>query len=334
MVQVGTQNRSSTLLRQVFDDLRRGQIGAIRYAHALVFRARDGIGTVNTPTPLPATVDYDLWCGPAPKTPLMRKQLNYEWHWFWATGNGEMGNNGIHVIDLCRWALGQNQPPPRAMSIGGRFAFNDCGETANTQIALLDYQPAPIISEIRNVGVSKGKDALGKFRNQNHGLIIDCEGGYFAGDASGGALFDKQGKKIKDFQDDGSSKGLETSHMSNFVAAIRSRKAGDLAAEALEGHHSAACCHMANVSYRLGKQARPEVIRETIQSNRELSDAFERCREYLRENGVDLGATPAVLGPWVTYDSKQERFVKDHADQANAFSQREYRQPFVVPKIA
>ena len=94
-----------------------------------MYRAREGIGTVNTPTPLPDTVDYDLWCGPAPKIPLMRKQLHYEWHWFWATGNGEIGNNGIHVIDLCRWALGQNQPPPRAMSIGGRFAFNDCGET-------------------------------------------------------------------------------------------------------------------------------------------------------------------------------------------------------------
>src|SRR5213596_533272 len=107
---------------------------------------------------------------------------------------------------------------------------------------------------------------------------------------------------MKDFADDGRSKGMETSHMANFLAAVRSRKAGTLAAEALEGHHSAACCHMANVSYRLGKQARTEAIRETIQANRELSDAFERCHEYLRENGVDLGATPAVLGPWVTFD--------------------------------
>ena len=334
MVQIGTQNRSSTLLRQVFDYLRSGQIGSIRYAHALVYRARDGIGSVSTPTPLPDTVDYDLWCGPAPKTPLMRKQLHYEWHWFWATGNGEMGNNGIHVIDVSRWALGQHQPPPRAIGIGGRFAFNDCGETANTHIALFDYQPAPLICEVRNVRASKSPDAMGRFRNQNHGLVIDCEGGYFAGDASGGELFDKQGKKIKEFPDDGSSKGLETSHLSNFVAAVRSRKSGDLAAEALQGHHSTACCHMANVSYRLGKQARPEVIRETIQANREFSDAFERCLEYLRENEVNLDTTPAVLGPWVTFDSKQERFVNGLADQANALSQREYRQPFVVPKIA
>ncbi|MSU20405.1 MAG: Gfo/Idh/MocA family oxidoreductase [Pedosphaera sp.] len=334
MVQVGTQNRSSPLLRQAFDYLRSGQVGRIRYVHALVYRARDGIGTVNTPAPLPATVDYDLWCGPAPKTPLMRKQLHYEWHWFWATGNGEMGNNGIHVIDISRWALGQNQPPPRAMSIGGRLAFNDCGETANTHIAMFDYQPAPLICEIRNVRASKSPDAMGKFRNKSSGLVIDCEGGYFAGDASGGALFDKQGKKIKDFPDDGSSKGLETSHMANFVAAVRSRKANEMAAEALQGHHSTACCHMANISYRLGKQARSEVIRETIHAKPELSDAFERCREYLRENEVNLETTPASLGPWVTFDSKQERFVGDFANDANSLSQREYRQPFVVPKIA
>lgn len=334
MVQVGTQNRSSTFLRGAFDRLRSGEIGPIRYAHTLVYRPRDGIGTIDTPTPLPPTVDYDLWCGPAPKTPLMRKQLHYEWHWFWATGNGEMGNNGIHVIDICRWGLGQYQPPPRAMSIGGRFAFNDCGETANTHIALLDYQPAPIICEIRNVTASKSTDAIGKFRNRKGGLVIDCEGGYFAGDASGGALFDKQGKKIKDLPDDGSSKTLETTHLGNFIAAVRSRKSADLAAEAQVGHYSTACCHMANVSYRLGKQAPPEAIQETIRANHELSDAFERCRHYLRENKVDLDATPAVLGPWVTYDSKAERFIKDHADQANAFSEREYRKPFVVPNIA
>ena len=336
MVQAGTQTRSRPLLRQAFDYLHSGELGPIRFAHCLVYRARDGIGKVTTPTPVPATVDYDLWCGPAPKGPLMRKQLHYEWHWFWATGNGEMGNNGIHVIDICRWALGQNQPPPRAMSIGGRFAFDDCGETANTQIALLDYQPAPIICEVRNVRAGKDPAAIGKFRNltSSAGVVIDCEGGYFAGEAPTGAFFDKDGKKIKDITDDGSSQRLEVLHLSNFVAAVRSRKAADLAAGALEGHRSAACCHIANISHRLGKESAPEAIGEAIQANRELSDAFERCRDYLRANGVDLSATPAVLGPWVSYDSRHERFVHGFADQANGLSQREYRPPFVLPKLA
>jgi predicted dehydrogenase len=333
MVQVGTQNRSSTLLRQVFDFLRGGQLGAIRYAHALVYRARDGIGRVDAPMPPPVTVDYDLWCGPAPKAPLTRKQLHYEWHWFWSTGNGEIGNNGIHVIDVCRWGLGQNQPPPRAMSIGGRFGFDDCGDTANTQIALFDYQPAPLICEIRNVRVAKGVAPMGKFRNQNRGVIIDCDGGYFAGDSTGGAIFDSKGKKIKDILDEGGSKLLETAHLSNFIAAVRSRQNSDLAAEALQGHLSAACCHMANISHRLGKESPPDEIRETIERNRELTDAFDRCRDYLRNNGVDLGATRVTLGPWVTFDPKEERFVQDFSEAANKLSRRQYRDPFVVPEI-
>jgi predicted dehydrogenase len=333
MVQVGTQSRSSTFLGRVFDDLRGGLLGPLRYAHALVYRPRDGIGKVSSPTPLPASVDYDLWSGPAPRTPLMRKQLHYEWHWFWATGNGEIGNNGVHVMDLCRWALGQSQPPPRAMSLGGRFAFNDAGETANTHIALLDYPSAPILCEVRNVRVTQGANAMGNFRNQNRGLVIDCAGGYFAGDASGGALFDNQGKKIKDFLDEGESKGLETAHLSNFLAAVRRRRASELVAGAAEGHASAACCHLANISYRLGKPSTPEVIRERTRFRGELLDAFERCREYLGEQGVDLGRTPAVLGPWVTWDAGRERFVGDFAESANQLARRAYRPPFVVPKM-
>jgi hypothetical protein len=318
----------------VFDDLRGGEFGAIRFAHALVYRARDGIGSVNSPTPPPRTLDYDLWCGPAPKRPLMRKQLHYEWHWFWETGNGEMGNNGIHVIDVCRWALGQDRTPPRALSIGGRFGFHDCGETANTHIALLDFQPAPLICEVRNVSAGKGAASMGKFRGQNKGVLIDCEGGYFAGDGSGGAIFDRQGKKVKDLGRGDSPKALELAHLSAFLAGVRSRKASDLAAEALEGHRSTACCHMANVSHRLGKQLSPEAIRAAITGDAELADAFERLRGYLRENGVDLDATPATLGPWVTLDEKQGRFVGDFADAANELSRRDYREPFVVPELS
>jgi predicted dehydrogenase len=334
MVQVGTQNRSSAFLRRVFDRLKSGELGAMRFAHALVYRARDGIGTVDSPTPPPSTLDYDLWCGPAPKKPLMRKQLHYEWHWFWDTGNGEMGNNGIHVIDIARWALGQDQPPPRALSIGGRFAFHDCGETANTQIALFDYQPAPILCEVRNVSAGKGAASMGTFRGHNKGVLIDCEGGFFAGDASGGALFDRAGKKIQDLTDGDRADALERAHLSSFVAAVRSRQARDLAAEAIEGHRSTACCHMANVSHRLGKLAPPDSLRAAITENEELADAFDRCREYLRHNGVDLDATPATLGPWVTFDAKQGRFTGEFADAANKLSRRAYREPFAVPEVS
>jgi predicted dehydrogenase len=333
IVQTGTQNRSSPLLRRAFEELRGGALGRIRFGHAIVYRAREGIGRVDAPTPVPDAVDYDLWCGPAPRQPVRRKQLHYEWHWFWDTGNGEIGNNGVHMIDICRWALGANQAPPRAMSLGGRFGVNDGAETPNTQIALLDYQPAPLICEVRNVRSAARGTGIGTYRNRARGILIDCEGGYFAGDASGGAFFDRQDRKIRDIASDRPSGRLEVAHLANFVAAVRSRRAGDLACEAAEGHYSAAGCHMANVSYRLGKQSAPDAIRERIRPQRELTDAFERCREHLRENGVNLEATPALLGPWVTFDAKQERFVNEFADVANALSRREYRAPFVLPKL-
>lgn len=336
IVQTGTQRRSSTVLPTAFEYLRSGEMGAIRFAHALVFRQRSSIGRVDAPTQVPETVDYDLWCGPAPKAPVMRKQLHYEWHWVWPTGNGELGNNGVHVTDICRWGLGLHHPPRRAMSIGGRFGFNDAGETPNTQVVILDYEPAPIICEIRNVSRNtepKAPSTLGKFRGSSGGIVIVCEGGYFAGDYTSGAVFDHNGKKIRDFQDGSKAGGIEISHLANFVDAIRSRNAESLAAEAAVGHVSAACCHMGNISHRLGKQAAPEEIRERIRANSEWSGAFERCAGNLRENGVDLDATPAVLGPWVTFDAGQERFVGEFAEQANGLSRREDRSPFVVPEL-
>jgi hypothetical protein len=291
------------------------------------------LGTVNSPTPIPSTVDYELWCGPAPKGALMRKQLHYEWHWFWATGNGEIGNNGIHVIDVCRWGLGMSQLPPRVLSWGGRFAFQDCGETANTQVAFFDYKPAPLICEIRNLRVAQGTDAAGKFRNRNGGVVVDCEGGYLAGDSGGVTLFDRKGTKIRDLQPPQSSPEVEVVHMNSFLNAVRNRKRSLLTAEALEGHLSTGCCHLANISYRLGQSTGLEPIQERLRANAELLDAFERSREHLRANQVDLSTTPSVLGPWLTFDPDRERFVGPSAEEGNRLVRREYREPFAVPEV-
>lgn len=127
---------------------------------------------------------------------------------------------------------------------------------------------------------------------------------------------------------------LEVRHVANFVSAVRSRNAKELNAEAWEGHLSASCCHMANVSYRLGRWSPPDAVLETVGADRELSDAFRRCREYLQSHGVDLVNSQATLGPWVTLDANQWRFIDEFADQANELSRRSYREPFVVPQLA
>jgi predicted dehydrogenase len=329
MVQTGTQSRSSGNLADAVEFLRSGELGAIRCVHAIVYRPRGGIARVDKPTPVPATLDYDLWCGPTPMAPVKRKHLHYEWHWFWSTGNGEIGNNGPHTIDIARWALGQNDLPPRALSIGGRFGADDDAETPNTQIAIFDYRPAPLIAEVRNLR-RQGKE-IGKFRGAGRGMIVACEGGYLIGEAAGCTVYDRQEKKIKELRRASGSE--ESQHMANFIAAVRSRKASELTAEAEIGHVSAACCHMANLSHRLGQASSPSAIRERMGGQTELMEAFERCDEYLRANGVDLNSTSAVLGPWVTWDSAQGQFTGQLADSANRLDRGTYRKPFEVPQL-
>ncbi|MGE0761226.1 MAG: Gfo/Idh/MocA family protein [Pirellulaceae bacterium] len=325
MVQVGTQRRSSQNLADAIERLRAGELGSIRSAHALVYRVRSGIGRVDGPTAVPKTLDFNTWSGPAPVEPIHRKHLHYHWHWFWSTGNGEIGNNGPHTIDVARWALGQQHLPPRAISIGGRFGAEDNAETANTQIAFFDYQPAPLICEVRNLR-RPGQD-IGKFRGARGGVVIQCEGGYYAGDADGGAFYDRDGKKIKDIRR--TQPEQEQDHLANFIACVQSRKREQLNAEAEVGHVSAACCHMANISYRLGKTH----ASTTVAGHSELTGAWQRCADYLVANGVDLKQTPASLGPWVDWNDEQQQFVGDTGEAANRLSQREYRQPFEVPRF-
>jgi hypothetical protein len=261
--------------------------------------------------------------------PVMRKHLHYEWHWFWNNGNGEIGNNGPHTIDIARWALDQNQIPSRALSIGGRFGVEDHAETPNTHIAFYDYRPAPLICEVRNYR-QEGKD-IGKHRGTNRGVVVDCEGGYYIGDASGGNVFDKEGKKIKEIRRPSGTE--ESLHMANFVNAVRRRKGSELNAEAEVGHVTAACCHMANISHRLGKVHSPNAIRERIGARPELMDSLERCGEYLRANGVTLNDSSLVLGPWVDWDSAQQKFVGEFAEAANQLAHPVYRKPFEVPAL-
>ena len=334
IVQVGTQARSSDICRQAVELIQGGQLGKIRYVHALIYRRREGMGKVTAPQPAPASVDYNLWLGPADDLPLRRRVFHYDWHWIWNTGNGEIGNNGVHYLDRCRWLLGQNGLPPRAMSIGGRFALDDDGQTANTQIALLDYQPAPIICEVRNLPEKTGSKQMDKFRSQSIGELVQCEGGHYLGSSRSGAVFDNDGKKIKEITDRRPAAERGSAHQANFIEAVRSRRGEQLTADIVEGHRSAALCHLANLSYRLGQTSSPEAIVAATKGNPQWSDAFARFEHHLAANGIDLANCPATLGPWITVEPETERLVGDFAEQANALSRRRFRGDFVVPEIA
>jgi len=323
IVQCGTQRRSDEGLREAIEYVQQGNLGKVRLVRGFVYVRRDSIGKVDGPQRVPESVDYNLWCGPAPIVPLMRKNLHYDWHWVWPTGDGDFGNNGIHYIDICRWMVGKGELPPRVMSFGGRFGYIDDGETPNTITVFLDYKPVPILFEVRGLPRAKGDSAMDDYRGVRDGMIVDCENGYLAG----GWAYDASGKRIKQFR---LTEGA--GHHENFIKAVRSRKVSDLNADVLEGHLSSALCHIGNISYRLGQQASRAEIIERIGTNADLADAFERVQDHLLLNGVDVKQTPRILGPWLTMDPQAEKFTGERTEEANKLVRGSYREPFVVPE--
>ena len=221
------------------------------------------------------------------------------------------------------------------MSIGGRFGDEDDGQTPNTQIIFLDYDPAPIIFEVRGLPANKqarakswGAKQMDEYRGMKIGTVIQCEEGYVAGGPGFGptAAFDNQGNRIRTFEP--TNVDLRT----NFLDAVRSRKPEDINAPILSGHLSAALVHMSNISHRLGQQASNEQIRETIASEKPLADAFTRFGEHLAANEIDLTETPVQLGPMLTMNPDEERFEGLLGSYGNMYVSRNYRAPFVVPE--
>ena len=325
IVQSGTQNRSEVGLQRTMKYLHEGSLGEIKVVRGICYNRRKSIGKVDGPQTIPDSINYDLWSGPAPVKPLLRKGVHYYWHWDYTYGNGDLGNQGIHEMDLCRWALGVNELPPRVLSAGGRFGYVDDGHTANTQIVLLDYEPAPIIYELRGLPKRSGTDKLDKMRGLHIGIVVECEQGYFAGGRGGGTVYDWDDNVIEQFNEPGRS------HQANFIDAVRSRDRFQLHAEIEEGHLSSALCHMANTAYRLGRPSVPNQVTESLSDHPLARDAFSRMVEHLNANEVDLQQTPLSCGPLLEWNAQTKQF--EGAEEANRLLTRNYRPGFAVPQM-
>lgn len=331
IAQTGSQIRSSHGIRDAVQWVKAGNLGKITIARGLCYKRRNSIGKARGPLEPPEGVDLDLWFGPAPVTPVNRKKLDYDWHWQWACGNGDLGNQGVHQMDIARWFLGENEIAPRAWSVGGRLGYEDDGETPNTQIIYQAYASAPLIFEVR--GLPKEKDAetqkggadMDNFMGGQISVVIHCEGGHVLVPNYDSAIaYDKTGKEMKSW--DGAD-----DHFENFIKAVRSRKREDLTAEVLDGHISAALCHTGNISHQLGAGKSVEEIKQAIGADAGATETFERMVAHLQANKVDLNATPLTLGPVLNFDPKTEQAVGN--DAAAKLLTREYRAPFVVPEV-
>jgi predicted dehydrogenase len=311
-VQHGTQSRSSGGWRKAVPWVQSGKLGAIKIARGLCYKRRGSIG--KTPeSPVPKGVDYDAWLGPAPVRPFTKNRFHYNWHWMWDTGCGDIGNQGVHEMDKARWTLGKGLPN-KVICLGGRFGYEDDGETPNTQIVVFDYGDSLLTFEVRGLETDK-------LMGVTIGNIGHCENGNLINsDAQ-----DKAGKKVAiDYPDQGGG-----DHFRNFIDAIKAGKPEMLHADVLEGHLSSALCHLANISYRLG-ELKPVATKDPFGSYEDGNDAHRRMLEHLTANKVDLEKTQMRVGPLLTFDPKAETFPGN--DAANKLLTREYRKPYVVPE--
>ena len=316
--QAGTQIRSMKGSQDAIAYIRAGKIGKVEIARGLCYKRRKSIGMM-MPATLPSGVDYNLWLGPAQFRPYQENTFHYNWHWMWDTGNGDLGNQGIHQMDVARWGLGKDVMPNSVLGFGGRLGYVDDGQTPNTHVAIMDYGDSQLIFETRGL---ETKD----YRGAMVGNVFHGTDGYVA--LTGydrGAAFDKDGKMVTTFTGSGD-------HYRNFIDCMRSRKREDLAGEIVEGHLSSALCHLGNISYLLGDLHSFGDRPKTLEENPGALETLGRFEKHLGENGIDTSSDRYRLGKLLTIDPKKENFGKNK--EANRLLTRDYREPFVVPKKA
>jgi predicted dehydrogenase len=275
----GSQCRSSLAIREAMDQMQSGLIGNVYMARGLCYKWRDTIGRA-MPEAIPAGVNYDLWTGPAPMKPFTKNRFHYNWHWIWDTGNGDLGNQGIHELDLARWGLGV-ELPIKVTAIGGHFLFDDDQETPNTITAIYEFRTPEGKTKMMNFEVRgwmtnhEAEIGTPQFEGGDvpaAGITATAPKQKSLGPASdkpstiGNLYYGSKGYlaisnygAYKSFLGPNNEPGpakeapVRNEHFVNFIECMRSRKAEDLHAPIREGYLSSTLVHLANASYRLGR---------------------------------------------------------------------------------
>jgi len=328
IAEAGSQARSSPAIIEAVAWVRAGNLGRITASRGLCYKPRPSIGLTTGPQPVPSTVNYDLWLGPAKMEPPRRTKFHYDWHWFWDTGNGDIGNQGLHQMDVARWFLGEKDVAPHVLVAGGRIGYIDDAQTPNTLAVVQEYPSAPLIFEVRGLPTKEGAKEMDKYHGLDIGVVVHCEGGTVvvpATNYSSAQAYDNSGKLVKDFRG-------AASHFANFIAAVRSRRSSDLHIPVAESHISSCLAHTSNIAYLLGSTITPDALRERVQGNPAMGETAGRMLEHLSANHVDFGQTPLKFGYNLAVDPATQSFI-GNAD-ANALVTRDYRAPYVVPAIA
>ncbi|MCA9191324.1 MAG: Gfo/Idh/MocA family oxidoreductase [Planctomycetales bacterium] len=275
-VQMGTQRRSAAGTRDAIAKLHAGVIGHVHLARCYYNSLRGSIGSGAKAAP-PQELNYDLWQGPVPRRDYRDNVVHYNWHWFWHWGGGELANNGVHGLDLCRWGLDADYPI-RVTSSGGRYWFDDDQETPDTQSVCFEFAGG---KQATWDALSCNKHAPGyfcSFYGDNGSMELDHNGTY--------RIFDRNDK----LTDSGKqSSGGQVEHLQNFVDAIRANDAAMLNQPILEGHKSTLLCHLGNIAQRTGRTVNTDSSNGHIQNDPEQTKLWRREYHANWEAAVTLG---------------------------------------------
>jgi predicted dehydrogenase len=325
IVQHGTQSRSDPKWRAMADLVKSGKYGKLLISRGLVYKwgggptTRASIGFKPEKSP-PEELDFNIWLGPAAKQPYHENLVHYRWHWFWDFGNGDIGNQGVHQMDIARWMIPGATLPKTAFSMGGRIGFKDQGQTASTQLAVYDFGGTQVIFEVRGFKTKKYPGA-GECDNVLH---------FEEGTVAGGKFTPKGKETGEPLPKMNAAHGPGEGHFGNFIAAVRSRQTADLNAPISEGHLSCAMIHLANASIRTGAPEPFENGSSCCSDNPDVGEALARMEEHLAKDAkLKLSDWKLTVGKKLTVDAGTGETV--NAPDANRLLTREYRAPFVVP---
>ena len=324
VIQHGTQRRSNAGIAGLHEALQSGKLPKLKIAYGYCCKPRGGIGNEAIGPP-PSNLDWNLWKGPAVIDDYHANYVHYDWHWFWKTGNGDLNNQGTHQLDVARWALDTDQThPTRVMAIGGRFQWNDQGETPNTMFGIAEYPNGQyVFFNVRNVNYKGYERQVFNEYYLEDGSKITGEGRYTL--HSGGK---KETLKLPP------GKVTPGGNWGSFIAAIREGDPSMANGDVHDAHYGCVMGHLINNLYRLGEKVPFNSKAVSFGDNKDAAEHFMKLHNIMK-NGVGIPEDGAeyVVGPWLKFDPKTEKHVGEHADAANKLLKDPNNMGFKVPSV-
>jgi len=331
IVQHGTQSRSNSGWARQVAAIASGKYGKLLVSKGYASKVRWSIGFKPIKEP-PEHVDFNIWLGPAQNQPYHDNLVHYNWHWFWDFGNGEIGNQGVHQMDIARWAIPGGALPKSVMSMGGRWVnstdghppFTDQAQTPNCQLTVMDFGGPLLVFEVIGLNNQVGVDG------KKYPTKVDNEFYLEEGAIKGGKFYPKDSDKAENLVKVDVEMG-PGNIWENFIHCVRTRKRDDLHADITEAHLSSACCHLGNIAYRLGEQVPGTTRPDVFDRHEEVAKSWEVIARTVKGTlGLDLSKSTYQLGSMLKFDPEAEKFLDNR--KANRLLTRPYRKPFVVPE--